>query len=286
MQIRYQQGQIRYHKTESLFLEKSLLVPAPPGWEMSMKKGLIITLAILLLLAVAFYGGYVWVQRRVTREMNAQLQKAVRPYVGNPQNLTLTNKPVRVGRDKVRVSEVEINGTDLQFPHELEVASMHVVIRDVEVDVRGKRQKLSHVGDGSFEITLSADDLTGLFRRQQAMSVGGLRVLPETLILALSRQNGIEVTGEGTEPPSADRLPFTLRGSLVPDTAGEMTFRVGEIAVDGQSRSEPAGKSYPLPAANLLPSALKGGRVQAVSVGDGAITFTGTFDGAQFLQNR
>jgi|GEM_PF-2214992 len=251
-----------------------------------MKKGIIITLSILLLLVVVLWGGYAWLQRRITREMNAQLQKSVRQYVNNPQNLTLTNEPVRIGRNTVRVPEMEVAGTDLQFPNELAVESTRVVIRDVEVNIAGKQKKVTGAGEGSFEITLSDDELTRLLRRRQELAMGDLQVSPETLTLTLSRQNGITLMGEGTEPPSTQRRPFTLRGTLVPDASGEMTFRVSEIAVAGQSQPEPAGKTYPLPAANLLPAALKSGRVREVTTGDGTITFKGAFDGAQFLQNR
>jgi len=251
-----------------------------------MKKRLIVTLAIILLLVVAFWGGYVWMQRRVTREMNAQLQKAVRPYVNNPQNLTLTNEPVKIGRGTVRVPEVAVTGTDLQFPNELEVESTRVVVRDVEVNVAGKRKKVVSAGDGSFEITLSDADLTKVLRRRQDMEMGDLLVSPETLTLTLSRHDGITLMGEGTEPPSTERRPFILRGMLVPDASGAMSFRLSEIAMGGQSQPEAAGKAYPLPAANLLPSALEGGRIREITTSDGTITFNGTFDGARFLQNR
>jgi len=251
-----------------------------------MKKGLLIALAVILLLVVVFWGGYVWVQRRITRAMNVQLQKAVRPYVTNPQNLTLTNKPVQIGRDTMRMPEVEITGTDLQLPHELQAQSTHVVIRDVEVNIRGKKKQVTHVGQGAFDITLSADELTKLLHKQQTLEISGLQVQPETLSLTLSRQDGITLAGEGTTPESRERQPFSLRGTLAPDASGEMLFHITESTAGGQRQEDEVGKAYPLPAGSLLPAALTNGRIQDVSIGDGTITFKGSFDGAALLQNH
>ncbi|MHB0936953.1 MAG: hypothetical protein ACYC6A_11235 [Armatimonadota bacterium] len=250
-----------------------------------MKKGLAITLAILVLLGAAvFWGGKMWVRKRLDREMTKQLQKSVRPFVENPENLQLENKQdVQITRDTVRMPEVEVTGKDLQLPHDIQAKSARVVVRDVEVDTKTK--KVSSVGEGSYAITLSAEDLTKVLRQQNTMKIHDLLVLPDTTTVTLSRQDGITLAGEGTEEASSKRLPFTLRGKLVPDASGKLAFQIADSTRGGEAVGV-AGESHALPAGSLLPPHLESGRVREVVIEDGAITFKGSFDGAQLLQHR
>ena len=250
-----------------------------------MKKALAIIAVVLLLLAAGYWTGKKLITRRIDREMTKQLQKSVRPYISNPENLKVENtRDAQIGRGTVRLPEVQVTGKDLQFPHNIEAKSAEVVVRDVTVDTKTK--KVSSVGEGSYEITLSAEDLTRLLRQQRDMKVEGVQVLPETVSVTLSRQDGITLAGEGTEEASARRLPFTLRGKLAPDADGKMVFQVAEGTRGGEAFTGLAGEAYSLPGGTLLPPQLESGRVREVVIGDGAITFKGSFDGAQLLQNR
>jgi len=249
-----------------------------------MKKGLIIIAVILLVLLVGYWGGKTLINRRIDREMTKQLQKSVRPYISNPENLEVKNtRDVQIGRGTMRMPEVEVSGNDLQLPHDIKAKSAHVVVHDVTVDTKAK--KISSVGEGSYDITLSAEDLTRVLRQQSAMKINDLLVLPDTTTVTLSRQGGITLAGEGTEESSTKRLPFTLRGKLVPDATGKMVFQVDESTQGGESVGT-VGESYSLPAGSLLPPALENGRVSEVIINDGAITFKGSFDGSQLLPSH
>jgi len=80
-----------------------------------------------------------------------KLRQSVQSFVQNPENLTITNAPVQIGRDMVRVPELEITGTNLQFPNQIEAKSTRLVIRDVKVNLKGKEKTVTHVGEGSFD---------------------------------------------------------------------------------------------------------------------------------------
>lgn len=250
-----------------------------------MHRGLIVTLGIVGTLILLCVCGYLYMQHRATQFMNKELRKAVKPYVANPDSVTLTNMPIQIAPGRVRVPEIVIEGKDVDMPKSVSVTNARVAICDVEFDISGKAKKVTHVGEGSYDITFSTQDLTDFIHRQRAISLGPAQLVPETVTLSLSQTDGVGVTGQVADRHSGQQAPLVARGRLVQNAGGEIVFQPDEITVAGQSRLANLPPTLPTHLDEMLPQTMRG-KVDRVTVADGFITFAGRFDGAAILKKE
>jgi len=79
-------------------------------------KRLIVILCILAGVALLLFIPYMLLQQRATRMMNERLRHSLGGVVANPQNLTLTNTPIRLsGGGQVKIPEIRISGNELNL---------------------------------------------------------------------------------------------------------------------------------------------------------------------------
>jgi hypothetical protein len=244
----------------------------------------LITIASILLgLTLILVAGYYWLQARATRMMNSRLQKAVSGIIANPENVKLTNKPVQVSRNEVRVPQVNISGEDLQLKSAVKVKEAYVEIHDVTIN--SKERKITKVGAGTFMVAFTAQDITAFLRTQPATEISDMHVQSETVSVSLSGASGLMLAGQGTFKGSGSPSPFTLQGTLLPDpaTGGVLfqphTLTVNGVPVNGKLDNGP----YATPIGKLLPLQ---GKVTEVAIDEGTVTFRGQFDGAQLVNSQ
>ena len=211
-----------------------------------MKKGLIITGIVILVLALLLGMLNLTVQRRATRAMNEGLQHSIKAVVQNPQNMTVTNAPIQFGTETSRIPEVQITGKALETKQDITVQSAKVVIKDVEVT--NKTRKVTHIGESTYEVTFAAADLTKYYRTQPSQEIGGLAVNPASVTITLSKQGGIGLAGEGTEKNSTTIVPFSLHGTLTADPSGSGKFTLKDIEVGGRTVGQTCRRRADCPA--------------------------------------
>lgn len=245
-----------------------------------MKRWLIIGAVVLVILVTA------WglVQRKATSLMNAQLRRAVGKLVSNPQHLQLTNAPIQlIGANKARIPRLEITGAELQLPRSAKVTAVKITVRDIEVTV-GNTPGITHVGAGTFEVMLTAADVTDFVRKQSSLKAETLTMRAETFSVTLARQTGATFIGEG-ETVAGRRVPIMVTGQFTPDSA------TGGIALHPTRMTVarlPVGSSIlhnaclTLPLREYLGDRFNGAITEVITT-DGAVTVRGAFDGTALL---
>jgi len=213
------------------------------------------------------------INRTAERKIREALPAAIAP--ARAYRVHVENAPLRSVAGKF--ADVTIDGDDVQFPSGLLMDSLHVELKDVEIDT--KRRTVRKIGDARFEITVSDANLD----RYLAGAAPAGETIRKTR-LTFADNNSVTVTGERVTLLNV-AVPFRLTGPVraanstrieidprrlvvagIPLSGGVLSFFKSRIESSVDLRSVPVPMS-----------------LASVTTKRGSMTMSGSIDAAALL---
>jgi len=193
-------------------------------------------LVLLIVLAVAVGGLYLWWQIKSTKMVTAGVRVACRGLVANPDNIEVTlPKPVQInGVGRATVPQIIIKGKELTLEDGPRIASAKLVLNNLRV--AGPPFRFTGVAGGYYLLSVNDDDVTDYLRRR-GVRFAIVRIPLDTLTVRFDKKEGAILNGEAVIPVIKN-VPLAVKGKLVPSSVNnQVDYRVEQIKIQKLSIS-------------------------------------------------
>ncbi|MHB9129525.1 MAG: LmeA family phospholipid-binding protein [Armatimonadota bacterium] len=241
-------------------------------------------LIFLCVLGVGLLGLYVWWQRNATRIISEQVKQRVNEFFVNAQDINVENDPIKlIGWRNARVPKLTISGKDLQLKKGGTLASVKIVLKDI--DVSGPPFHFTKIGNGSFQVTVTDKAVTEYVKNRDVRLAAVVKIPTNSVTVRFSKAQGTVLKGDIVLPIIGTRVPVVASGTLVPSSKGDQVdFRVKNVDI---SRLRGIGDKQVTEAFSILNPVVDisswpvESEIDGVKTGDGVVVVHGKITGAQ-----